>query len=270
MLALTLLALAAVAAVRAAMPKPGPGELVLVIQPILSEEQTHKDYQPLAEFIERTTGRRCVIGTLPNFIAYWEVIRRHGGYDLAFDAAHFTDYRIRKFGFTVLAKIPGTVSYSLVVPKGRQVLDPMELTGKTIATLGPPSVGAVRLSAMFPNPTRQPAIVEVDNAEEGMELVVAGRVHAAILPTPLVSRRMAQGGGLAVVMTTEPMPNWALSAAPRLDPGLREKLRAALLNADKTEDGKRMLQGIGFPKFDPATPDLYAGQGNVLRGYWGY
>ena len=244
--------------------------LTLLIQPILGEEQTRQAYQPLTDYLEGVTGRKCVIMTQPNFISYWNTLRKTDSYDLVLDAAHFTDYRAQKYGFKVLAKIPDTVSYSLIVPEDKLIFDPSELVGRTVATLGPPSIGAARLSAMFPNPVRQPTIIEVASSEEGMELVVSGRVHAAILPTPLVSQQMARSGGITVVMTTEPIPHIALSAAPRLNGALRDKIRSAMLEADKTDAGKKMLKGIGFPKFDPATPAVYTGQSRILRDYWGY
>jgi hypothetical protein len=31
-----------------------------------------------------------------------------------------------------------------------------------------------------------------------------------------------------------------------------------------------MLAAIGFERFDPATPEMYANQGSVLKEYWGY
>ena len=245
-------------------------ELVLMVQPILSQEKTIKAFQPLADYISKITGKKCVIRALPNFFSYWDTIRRVGSYDLVLDAAHFTDYRARKMNFEILAKIPDTVSYSLIVPESTLIFDPIELTGKTIASLGPPSIGAARLSAMFPNPLRQPIIVEVSSSEEGMDLLVNGRVHAAILPTPLVSRRMSGDGGIAVVTTTEPIPHIAISASPRMSKAMRDRIRSALITADKNEEGRKMLKGIGFPKFDPATPEIYADQSNILKEFWGY
>lgn len=255
--------------------KPAPvlaekDALTLLIQPILGEEQTRKAYQPLAEYLENATGKKCIILTQPNFLSYWNTMRKTGGYDLVLDAAHFTDYRVQKYGFKVLAKVPDTVSYSLVVPEDKLIFDPSELAGKTVATLGPPSIGAARLSAMFPNPMRQPTIIQVESSEDGMELVVNGKVHAAILPTPLVSQQMARSGGITVVMTTEPIPHIAISAAPGLNGALRDKINATLLAAGKTDAGKKMLKGIGFERFDPATSAIYAGQARILKEYWGY
>ena len=78
------------------------------------------------------------------------------------------------------------------------------------------------------------------------------------------------GGGISVVTTTEPIPHIALSAAPRLNADVRERIRAALVNAPSTEDGKKMLKGINFERFDPANEQIYAGQGTLLKEYWGY
>ena len=250
--------------------KAEPGDLVFIIQPILNEEQTKRAYQPLADYLGKIAGKRVVIRTLPNFVAYWEVMRLSNAYDLVLDAAHFTDYRAKKLGFKVLAKIPDTVSYSLIVGAGALVIDPSELIGKTVATPGAPSVGAARLNAMYPNPVRQPVIVDSGTAEESIQMLVKNKVQAAMVPTPLVSQQMAQGGGISVVTTTEPIPHIALSAAPRLNAELREKIRAALVNAPNTEDGKKMLKGINFERFDPANEQIYAGQGTLLKEYWGY
>lgn len=244
--------------------------LLLAIQPVLSEDQTKRSFAPLAEYIAKATGKKCRIYTRPNFMAYWDTMRRGGEYNLAFDAAHFTDYRIAKLGYTVLAKIPDTVSYSLIVLDSNPTFDPAELVGKRIATLGTPSIGAARLNAMFPNPVRQPITVEVENAEMGMQLLLSAKVDAAILPTPIVSQRMAQGGGISVVMTTEAIPHIALSAAPSVSVATREQIRRALLDATKTEDGREMLRKIGFERFDPATASIYAGQSNILKQYWGF
>lgn len=257
-------------AMSASVLKAEPGDLVLIIQPILTEEQTQRAYQPLAEYLGKVTGKRCVIRTLPNFLAYWEIARQDSGYHLVLDAAHFTDYRAQKMGFKVLAKIPDTVSYSLIVGSGALVIDPIELVGRTVATPGAPSIGAARLNAMFPNPVRQPIILDSGTAEEGIQMVLKNKAQAAIVPTPLVSQQMAQGGGISVVTTTEPIPHIALSASPKLEADVREKIRAAMVNAGNTEDGKKMLKGINFERFDPANEKIYAGQSSILKEYWGY
>ena len=246
------------------------GELVLAIQPILSEEKTRTAFQPLADYISSVTGRKCTVRTMPNFLAYWsEVIRKRENM-IYVDAAHFTAYRAHKQGYKVLAKVPDAVSYSLIVNDNNMVFDPSELTAKRVATLGSPSIGAARLNGMFPNPVRQPIIVEIPDAQTGIDMVMEEKVYAAIIPTPMVSRAMSAGSSINVVTTTEPIPHIAISVSPDIDSATVDKIRNALVTAAERPEGKKMLQRAGFPKFDPANADIYRNQDNILKTYWGY
>ena len=254
-----------------AQPASAAGdELVLAVQPILEEEQTRKVFQPLCDYLAQATGRRCRIFTSPNFYAYWDNVRQSTAFNLVLDAAHFTDYRAQKLGFEVLAKIPDTVTYTLITRDSELILDAAELVGKRVATLGIPSIGAARLNGLFPNPSRQPVVIEVGAAEKGMRLLLDGKVNAAILPTPFVSQQMASGAGVSVVLTTDPIPHIALSTSSSIDASTRTALRNALLSAHTREDGRKMLKLIGFERFDPASLAVYAGQGMILKEYWGY
>ena len=101
----------------------------------------------------------------------------------------------KNMDFTVLAKQPGIISISLIVPEDDLVFDPEELIGKKIATPGPPSIAAVRIDELFENPVRLPTIIEGTDSGHIMSLLLAGEVDAAMLPTPLVSAQMAGDGG---------------------------------------------------------------------------
>ena len=241
----------------------------LAVQPVLSEQRTKKAFEPLAEFISQITGQPCHVHTRPNFLSYWTGAYK-GEYPFVLDAAHFTDYRIQKLGYTVLAKIPDTVSYSLVVPGDTLIFEPSELIGKLVAALGPPSIGAARMAQMFPNSLRQPVLVEVPTAGEGIRQLLAGEVAGALIPTPMVGQQMRAWANLHVVTPTPPVPPIALSVSPQVDAAVRARLKRALVNAHNTPDGRRMLEGIGFPRFDPADATTYKGQAQVLEETWGY
>ena len=245
-------------------------ELVLAVQPILDEEQTRKAFQPLCDYLGQAAKRPCRLFTSPNFYAYWDKVRVSTAFNLVLDAAHFTDYRVQKLGFQVLAKIPDTGTYSLVTRNTEMLLDAGELVGKRVATLGIPSIGAARLNGLFPNPSRQPITIEVGAAEQAIRLLLDNKVSAAILPTPIVAQQMASGANVAVMLTTDPIPHIGLSAAPSIDAATRTALRAALLSAHTSEEGKKMLKLIGFERFDPASTAVYADQGKILKEYWGY
>lgn len=241
--------------------------LVLTVQPIQSEERTQEIFQPMADYIQAVTGIPTSLTTYPNFISYWSTTQQSGKYDLVLDAAHFTDYRIVNQGFTPMVKQEGSVTFSLIVGEDSLVFDPEELVGKKIATLGAPSVGAVRLNEIFENPTRQPLIVEANNSTQAMEMLIAGEVDAAMLPTPIVSQRMSGDGGINVVMTTDPLPSVALSASPDVDPAIIDKLQKAFLDAEKTEAGKTMLSKTNLPAFETADAAIYENQAELLEDF---
>lgn len=243
--------------------------LVLMIQPMLGEETTRRMFQPLADYLGKEVGTPVTIVTPPNFLAHWETVRRNIGYDLVLDDAHFTDYRVQKFGFDVLARIPGTTSYSLVMLRKKRVIDPLDLAGKTVASYGPPSIGATRLSAMFPNPARRPAIVDIGSAGEGLDLLRRGKVTAAMLPTSLIGTHVGTGE-LAIVTTTEPTPQMAFSISPRVKESLRKKIRAVLLRAGDSTDGTSILRAANVDRFETADAAMYANQAKILKQYWGY
>jgi ABC transporter, phosphonate, periplasmic substrate-binding protein len=245
-------------------------ELVLGIAPLVGETATRQQFTPLCRVLAHAANLPCRIETRPNFFGYWETMRRGGDYNLFLDEAHFTDYRIQKMGYVVLAKIPGTITYSLVVPQSISINDPSRLVGRRIATLGIPSMGAALLNGLFPKPSKQPILVEVDTADEGFAMLRGDKVSAAILPTPLVRERIMQGAPLHVLLSTEPLPNMGLSAAPDIEPPLRETLRRALLDAQKSTEGRAMLRAIGIERFDPASATIYKGQARILQQYWGY
>ncbi|MBI3900373.1 MAG: PhnD/SsuA/transferrin family substrate-binding protein [Gammaproteobacteria bacterium] len=241
--------------------------LVLLLQPLM-HHPAEQGYRPLTQHLKALTGHDWVVQAPTEFVVYWETLRRNA-YDLALDAPHFTDYRARKFGFTVLAKVPDTLSYSLLVRADQRIADPTTLANKRIVTLGFPHMGPARLQAIFPNPLRQPVVIETADAVAAIESLLSQKADAALLPATFVSERMEQGG-LTVVLSTEPLPQLALSASPRLSSAMQNAIRDGFLEAHKNMGGRKMLQILGVDRFEPATAELFLNQGNILKSYWGY
>jgi len=237
-----------------------------VVQPILPPERTTKAFKPLTDYLSIKTGHTIKLVTSLNFLSYWQNMKKPGKYDFILDAAHLTDYRLKRMNFTVLAKRADAVSYTLVTSEDNPIIEPEELIGKSIATIGSPSLGMLRLEEMFPNPLRQPIIIEVDNSPDSIKSVLEGKAKAAIVPTPLV------GGfpSLLTVITTEQVPHTAVSAAPTVPAEVQSAVRKALIEADKTEEGKKMLAEINFPSFEKTNAAAYEGFANLLEGVWGY
>jgi len=237
-----------------------------VVQPILPPDRTVKAFTPLTDYLSKQTGHTIKLVTSLNFLSYWQNMKKPGKYDFILDAAHLTDYRLKRMNFKVLAKRADAVSYTLVAGEEAAIIEPEELIGKSLATIGSPSLGMLRLEEMFPNPLRQPVIIEVDNSLDSVQKVLDGKAQAAIVPTPMV-------GGfptLLSIITTEQVPHTAVSAAPTVPADVRAAVRKALLEADKTDNGKKMLADINFPSFEKTNAAAYEGFAGLLEGVWGY
>lgn len=237
-----------------------------VVQPIASPQATKDAFAPLVAYLNEKTGHSFKHVTAVNFVSYWETMKKNQDYDLILDAAHFTDYRVKRMGFSVLAKVTDVVSYSLVTGDNANVIDPEELIGKTVATIGSPGLGAVRLEQMFPNPLRQPVMIETNNATDAVEKVLSGKSTGAIVPTPVVGRFP----DLITVATTEQVPHMAFSASKRIPAKVQEAIRDALVTAIETADGQKMLQDINFPGFENTSANVYDGYTSLLEGVWGF
>ncbi len=240
--------------------------LMLSIQPILPKDQIIQAYQPLADYLSEKTGQEIKIKAHSNFLTYWSAMRSGRGFDLVLDAAHFTDYRIRKKGYEVLAKLPDRVSFSVVTHEDDLVFDIEELVLKKVATMVSPSVGALRLNQLFPDPMRQPRILYAQDSLDAAQMVLERRAFAAIIPSALVSSFEA----LNTVMVTESMPHMGFSAAPGVSDEVKKSVQQALLSARDTEEGRAMLEQINFSGFEPADATIYQGYSELLQQVIGY
>jgi ABC-type phosphate/phosphonate transport system substrate-binding protein len=238
----------------------------LYVQPLSSSEETIRTFTPLADYLSSKTGHNIQIKTASNFFAYWQNMRNQQGFDLVLDAAHFTDYRVKQFGYQVLAKVADTVSFSLVTRQDLLLLSADELMGASVATAASPSLGGVRLAQLFPNPVRQPQVVQADNFRAALEQLHNKKIDAAMVPTPIVSG----DDSVNTLLTTEPVPHMALSASPKMAATVREAIKQALLSAKDDPEGVKMLGAINTQYFETASNATYQGYEKLLSDVWGY
>jgi phosphonate transport system substrate-binding protein len=235
------------------------------VQPIQSAAKTQAAFQPLADYLSKATGHQIKLLTSPNFLAYWQSMKR-GDYDILLDGAHLTDYRTQKMGWTAIAKQLDKVSISLATGEGVFLFDPLELAGKKVAVQPAPSAPALVLNRFFTNPLRKPVLVEVSSTEEAAEKTLKGETVAAVIPSPLLQAYPK----LNLMTSTEQWPQPGFSTSPKVSAEARKALSEALINASKTPDGQKMLQAINLPGFEPATNDTYKGFESWLKGVHGY
>jgi phosphonate transport system substrate-binding protein len=236
-------------------------EYKLAIQPILPRAKIKPAYQPLADYLSAKTGETITLATFSSFKSYFANMKREKGFDIVLDAAHFTDYRIQRMDYTVLAKIPDTVSFSLVTGPELFVFDAEELIPYKVATMISPALGGLRLKELYPDREKTPTFVRASDSADAVNQVLNGKADAAMIPTPLVGNYE----NLNTVLTTEPLPHTAFSVSPKVPQAIADTIKKALIDAVNTKEGREMLSKLGFAKFDPATNGDYAGYADILN-----
>jgi len=238
----------------------------LSVQPVLPRDQTQKNYKPLAKYLSEKTGHTISIKSYRNFLTYWARMQKAKDMHFILDAAHFTDYRVQRKNFRVLAKLPYTVSFTVVTGEENFVFEMDELISKRIASMAAPGMGAVRLNSMFPNPVRLPFSIEASDSVDAVQMVLDGKVDAAFIPSPLVGNYE----NLNSVISTEPVPHMAFSASSEVPDEVVLAVKNALLDAIKTPEGKKMLEAMNIEYFEDADAEIYKGYADLLEGTFGY
>ncbi len=240
--------------------------LTLAVQPINTPEVTKRNYQPLAEYLQKVTGLPIKLKISTNFLSYWIAMRKKNHFDLIIDAAHFVDYRAHKMHYQVIASFPNKVSYSLVSSDQELFLDREELISKKVAVVSSPNLGGLLLREMYPSVVQTPVYVDAKSSQQAVEMLKSGRVKAAMIPTPMVQSIE----GISVIETTEPVEPPGFSVSPKVSEADRKKLQDALLKAKDTPAGKKALQAATLTEFIKAENKQYNGYRRYLRETWGY
>jgi len=236
-------------------------EYSLAVPPILPRADMQKNYQVLADYLSAETGDTIKLKAFSSFKSYFSNMKRKKGFDIVFDTAHFTDYRTEKMGYRVLAKLPDTVSFSLVTGPELLVFDADDLIPYKIATMVSPAIGGLRLRELYPDVDNSPTIVRASDSVDAVKQIMGGRADAAMIPTPLVG----QYSELNTVLTTSPLPHMAISVSPDIPEAVADKITKAMVGAVDTENGKAMLAALKFPGFVRASNEDYAGFGKLLQ-----
>ena len=156
--------------------------LKFAIPPFLPKAELEKSFGPLVQKLSDMTGTPIELEVFPNYLAFWQATRTGSAFDIALDAAPTTDYRVERQQWHVIAKMSGTVTQSLVTGPDDPVLDPSELINKKIAVQPSPSVSALTLYQLFPNPVQQPRLVFVDSNRAAADAVKAGKAGSCAYP----------------------------------------------------------------------------------------
>ncbi len=240
--------------------------LTFAIAPFLPEAELMEAYTPVADHLSKQIEQPVELKLFSSYLAFWEATRSGSDFDLALDSAPVTDFRIQRQGWRVIARFEGEVTQSLVTREDDLVFAPDELVNERVAVQPTPSVSALTLYQLFPNPVKQPDLVFRDTNRDVAQAVLDEEVRAAVIPTPLV------GGytGLNTVVTTETLPFLAFSVSPEVRPNTADALEKALVTFGRSDAGQEILESNNLTDIVRANDNLYRGHSELLQGTYGY
>ena len=249
---------------------PAYANLILGAPPRESIAQAKAIYDPIAQFLSRVTGQKVTYRYVDNWLSYQSDIHS-GAYDIVFDGPAFIGWRMAKFGWTPLVKLPGNLSFVVIVAKkDKSVHSLKDLEGYPLCGFAPPNLATLTIQFEFTNPARQPHVVAVRTFAQAYQGVISGRCTAGIMQAKLFQHMNARFHAARVIFHSEPMPNQAFSAGPRIPLALRARITAALLSPQGSVAARTLLAEFKTRRFVPATAQEYAGLGKLLKNVWGF
>ncbi|MBK8285055.1 MAG: PhnD/SsuA/transferrin family substrate-binding protein [Ahniella sp.] len=245
-------------------------EFKIAIEPHYSPQRSAEVYAPLAYYLNRALKplNHTVTFVYPrNFHFFWRDVRQNAPVDFMFAEAHLTDYRAKRFQFEPLLKTVENTSYAVLSMDEVAAKGSRGLIGARVVTMPSPSMGFALLAEIFPDPVRQPNVMSTAASwRDGVEIVFAGEAEAAIVPSIVKD----EYPNLVVITTTREFPGPALSAAPGVDPGMKQALTEALLKVHEDTDGYAALNELRISQFVPVTAGEYDGKDELLKSFFGY
>ncbi|MHB1140274.1 MAG: phosphate/phosphite/phosphonate ABC transporter substrate-binding protein [Sulfuricaulis sp.] len=245
-------------------------DLVFSSPPRESRAKGEEVYQPIADYLSKVTGQKVIYRYPDNWLVYQRDMQK-GIYDIVFDGPAFIGWRQDMQGHVPLVKLPGKLSFVLVVKKEQQKIRALrDLAGRSICAFPPPNLATLTVLYEFDNPSRQPLIVETQSFPGAYEGVMNGKCVAGILQTKIYEKLAAERDGTKVIFSSRGVPNQAFTAGPRLVPELKAKITQALLSSEGKVATRKLLAEFKLQDFEPATKEEYAGLGKLLRDVWGF
>lgn len=247
-------------------------ELVLGAAPREDEDKANAIYGPVAEYLSTVLKRKVVFHHAGNWGVYQGLMQK-GAYDLVFDGPHFASWRALNSGHTALLKVPGEHVFVVLVKKDNDKINNIsQLAGRAICAHAPPNLGTLTVLNEFPNPARQPLIVNTDGWKNIYQAMLDNKCVASSVPLSKLEQFEKTGGRQAkIIFRGATMPDNALTAGPRISPADQEKIMRALMSPDGEKATEKLREKYAQGKSLVATSNKdFVGLSAYLKNEWGF
>ena len=213
-------------------------ELKLGLLPRLSEKEMIDGFTPFAQYLEKELGVKVKL-IVPKDFDTWTKEAKAGAYDIAYTNPYLyvvVKKDVKDAQPIAIASEPeiGTKLYgTIIVKKDSPIKSIADLKGKTIAATDPGSAGAYLVQMLMLQKAKlkkdDVKIIFEKKRDQVAEAVLAGKADAGFLRDDDVEKLKVGGDKFRRLGKSDPIPNWVIFTAKKMDPAMVTKIKNAIL-----------------------------------------
>jgi phosphonate transport system substrate-binding protein len=248
----------------------GDKVLRVAVAPVISPEKSLQVYHGFVDYLGDRTDRAPVFLQGDTYAEVNELVRQ-GRCELALVCTCAFVRGEREFGMDVLAapQIEGQVTYRslILVPASSPAKSLLDLRGKRFGSGDILSTSGWLFPATWlmdqgedPNDFFSEQVL-TGSHDQSVRAVLSGYVDGAAVHSQVYEQMVDEDPSVSqrtrVILKSRPYGNPPLVVHPRLDSGLKEKLRTILLNMHTDPEGREILNALRIDRFVAQEPSAY-------------
>ena len=255
---------------------PVQADLIFAAPPRESVERGEELYGPIAQLLTAELGVKVVYEHPRNWKKYTEKMQSNM-YDIVFDGPHFAAWRMKYLGHVPVVRLPGELSFVVVIRSDeKKIIEPRDLikTNTPLCGMPSPNLATIVVLKQFSNPIIQPEIYETIGFQEGYELFRTGKCKAAVFQAKFVEKLPpAEKARLKILFAGEgALPEQTVTVSGRVTASQRAILTALLTRSQGIPATTELLKQFTkqAKSFKPANSEDYPGLETLLEEMWGW
>lgn len=217
-------------------------------------------YADLARYLSAATGKTVKMET-SNILSIVVRNLERQRYDvLLVRPSHISAKAMRDYGYRLLVAAKGESKLHFIVRKDSPLKSLKDTEGRFIVmpdTLAYPTHLALAALRDAGVDLKKGRLQNMDRQEAVGYAVKEGLADVgAVISYSKVAKEWEKEGG-RFLYTKDKLPFWSIIVSPKVSEATATKLKAALLNLDKTPEGQEMLKKIGVPGFVEGNQQAY-------------
>ena len=215
-------------------------------------------YQPLADYLARTLNTKITLESSQNIKSAILNLKK-GRYDLMFcRPSNVSGRAIRDNSYQLVAMAKGDFAANFIVrkdhpfKKNEDVLQANIAMPEQNALMSRVGVATLRDMGGSPDPKK----LRFTQYQEAVVFMVENKFSDVGVVAPALAKAWEKKGG-SILFKSKQLPFWSIIASPKMSKGNVAKMQQALIDMDKTEEGKAILAKIGVKGWVPGNPKDY-------------